>query len=342
MSRRSPSIQDIARAAGVANSTVSRALRNSPLISVDVREQIQRIADEMGYMPNGIAQSLQNQRTDTIGLVVTTIADPFFTDVAKGVEEIAQAAGFSVFLSASHHSPSQEFAVIETFQRRRVDGIIVADSRISQNHVERLMRANVPTVLINGQTEETSGLYSVGIDDYQGAKVATEHLISLGHQRIGYIGVSNRPRSNRQRFEGYRDALLAAGASFDPALVAIAPPENTFYEDDAVAGQALTQPLIDQGITALFCYNDMLAIGVLLACRERGMVVPQQLSVVGFDDVALARYVTPPLTTVLQPQIELGQVAMQILLDLIHERPTQNHIIATRLIERASSAPPQA
>src|SRR5439155_9782372 len=135
---RSPSIEDIARAAGVANSTVSRAIRDSPLISADVRAHIQRLAREMGYTPNGIAQSLQTKRTNTIGLVVTSIADPFFADVAKGVEDGAQSAGFSVFLSASHNDPAREMAVIETFQRRRVDGIIVADSQISSNYTQRL------------------------------------------------------------------------------------------------------------------------------------------------------------------------------------------------------------
>src|SRR5256884_6154314 len=140
MRRQEVSIEDIARVAGVSHSTVSRALRDSSLISFEVRERIQKLAREMGYTPNAIAQSLQTRQTSTIGLVVTSIADPFWGDVMKGVEEVARASGFSVILSASHNDPDQEMAIIETFHRRRVDGIIIAASRITGNYKERLDR----------------------------------------------------------------------------------------------------------------------------------------------------------------------------------------------------------
>src|SRR4051794_23250435 len=166
----------------------------------------------MGYTPNALAQSLQAHRSHTLGLVVTSIADPFYTDVVLGVEEVARPAHFSVFLSASHNHPDQEAAVIETFQRRRVDGILVASLRISSNYEERLSRLKVPTVLINN--EAASGgqlLHWVTVDDYTGARLATDHLIRLGHRAIGYLGVDNRPRSNQQRLAGYQAALAAAG-----------------------------------------------------------------------------------------------------------------------------------
>src|SRR2546429_4205689 len=147
------SIADIARIAGVSHTTVSRALRESPLISLDTRERIKRLANEMGYTPNAIAQSLQTRRTSTIGLVVTSIADPFLSDVVKGVEEVARAANLSVFLSATHNDPDQEMVVIETFHRRRVDGILVASSRITSGHKRRLDRIPIPTVLINSQAD---------------------------------------------------------------------------------------------------------------------------------------------------------------------------------------------
>lgn len=339
MSRRTPSIQDIARAAGVASSTVSRALHDNPLISADVRAHIQRLAREMGYTPNGIAQSLQTRQTKTIGLVVTSIADPFFADVAKGVEEAARSAGFSVFLSASYNDPVQEMAVIETFQRRRVDGILVAASRITRNHAERLLRADVPTVLINNQAEEPSSpLYSVAVDDAAGARLAVEHLIQLGHRSIGYIGTENRPKSNRHRLNGYRDALASAGVDPDDGWVAIAPAGGALHEDDVAIGQALLATLLETGVTAIFCYNDMIAVGALMACRDQGISIPRQLSVIGFDDIATAQYVTPPLTTIRQPKIELGRVAMQMLLDLLDSRAVQNHVISPTLVSRASTA----
>src|SRR5262245_26569560 len=173
MSRRTISIQDIARAAGVSHSTVSRALRDNPLISADVREQIQQLAREMGYTPNAIAQSLQMQRTNTIGLVVTSIADPFYADVVKGIEEEARQAHLSVFLSASHNDLDQETQVIETFHRRRVDGILIASSRYSKQQAAWLARIRVPIVLISSQAEAHTGeLHSVAVDDYSGAQLA--------------------------------------------------------------------------------------------------------------------------------------------------------------------------
>src|SRR2546425_590213 len=186
--RQEISIQDIARAAGVSHSTVSRALRDSPLISVDVRERIQHLARETGYTPNAIAQSLQTRRTNTIGLVVTSIADPFLSDVVRGVEEVTRAADFSVFLSASHNDPAQEMVVIETFRRRRVDGILVASSRITNEYKKRLAHVRVPTVLINSQAESQDDLlHWVSVDDYKGAQLAIEYLLQLGHRSIGYL-----------------------------------------------------------------------------------------------------------------------------------------------------------
>src|SRR5258708_16098511 len=156
--RQEISIEDIARAAGVSHSTVSRALRDNPLISADVRERIQQLAHEMGYTPNAIAQSLQRRRTSTIGLVVTSMADPFWGDVMKGVEEVARAAGFSVILSASHNDPDQEMTIIETLHRRRVDGVLVAASRITSNYRERLNRIRAPPAPITSQPDSNRTL----------------------------------------------------------------------------------------------------------------------------------------------------------------------------------------
>jgi LacI family transcriptional regulator/LacI family repressor for deo operon, udp, cdd, tsx, nupC, and nupG len=339
MRKQSVSIEDIARTAGVSHSTVSRALRDSPLISVAVREQLQSLARDLGYTPNAIAQSLQGQRTNTIGLVVTSIADPFLSDVVKGVEEVARTADLSVFLSASHNDAEQEMAVIETFHRRRVDGILVAASQLTSDHAERLARINVPTVLINHEAEtQYDLLHSAAVDDYQGAQLAVEHLLALRHRAIGYIGVGNRPKSNRRRLEGYCDALAQAGIQPDTTWRAIAPAEDNLHHDDVAAGQALLMPLLAAGVTAIFCYNDMVAIGALLACREHAVAVPGDLSIIGFDDVEIAQYITPPLTTMHQPKATLGRTAMQMLLDLLDKRPVQNHVLPPTLVQRGSTA----
>lgn len=335
------SIKDIARAADTTHSTVSRALRDSPLISEEMRERVQRIAREMGYTPNAVAQSLQTQRTNTIGLVVTSIADPFWTDVVKGVEEVAQSAGFSVFLNSSHNDPDQEIQVIEAFHRRRVDGILVASSRIGSNHVERLARIEVPVVLINSEAEEGHDfLHSVTVDDRTGARRAVQHLIDLGHRRIGYLGVRNRPLSNQRRQEGYLEALEEAGIAPQEEWIEIAPLVETGREEDVTAAEALAPGLIDAGVTAIFCFNDMIATGVLLACRHHGVAVPDACSVVGFDDIDLARYVSPSLTTVRQLKREMGSIAMQMLHDLMKGGSVQNRVLSPKLVYRESTAPP--
>lgn len=335
------SIKDIAKAANTTHSTVSRALRDSPQISDATRGRIQRLAREMGYTPNAVAQSLQTKRTHSIGLVVTSIDDPFFSDVVNGVEEVAQPAGFSVFLNASHNDPEQEIEVIETFHRRRVEGLLVASSRIGSNHLDRLARIDVPVVLINSEAEEDSDfLHSVTVDDRAGAREAVSYLLELGHQRIGYLGVGNRPLSNQRRLQGYLRALEAAGIVPPEAWIGMASPVGTGCDADVTAAEEMTPRLLDAGVTALFCFNDMIATGALLACKARGVRVPAACSIIGFDDIDLARYVSPPLTTVQQRKREMGRLAMQMVHDLIDGASVENRVLSPRLVRRESTTRP--
>lgn len=339
MNKRTVSIQDIAESAGVSHTTVSRALRDSPLIRKEVREQIQKMAQSMGYIPNAVAQSLRGQRTSTIGLVVTTIADPFVGRVVRGIEEVAQQYNLSLFLSVSNNDPDREVAVIENLHRRRVDGIIVAAAQLTEQHEKRLAGINVPTVLINHQAESRlEHLHSVSVDDYSGAREAVDYLLRLGHRQIAYLGAGNRPRSNRVRMEGCRDALAAAGLALAPERVRVAPADHRYHSDDVQDGQALLPELISAGATAVFCYNDLIAVGAMLACRALGIAVPGQISLVGFDDIELAQFVTPALSTVHQPKLRLGQLAMEMLLDLMAGRPVQDIVLPTELLVRGSAA----
>lgn len=340
MSRRPVSIQDIAWTAGVSHSTVSRALHDSPLISPEVRQRIQELAQEMGYSPNAVAQSLKGQRTNTVGLVISSAADPFVGRIVRGVEDVAQAANVSVFLSVSYNDPEREMKIIETFHRRRVDGVISATAQIHGAYVERLAQINMPTVVINRQAEsEEAPMHSVDADDYGGATQAVAHLLSLGHRAIGYLGVGNRTASNRRRLAAYRDALAAAGIAARDEWMKFTPAHYQHEADDVSEAQALLPELLSAGVTALFCYNDMIAVGALLACRDLGLCVPDELSVVGYDDVEVARYVTPPLTTIHQPKLRLGEIAMQMLLDILEGLAVQNQLLPTDLIVRASTGP---
>ena len=344
MGRRAVSIQDIAASAGVSHSTVSRALHNSSLISPEMRLRIQQLAQEMGYTPNAVAQSLKGQRTNTVGLVITSIADPFVGRVVRGIEDVAQAARVSVLLSVSHNDPERELAVIETFHRRRVDGVISATAQMRGSYTRRLAQLNMPTVLINQQADpdadpDAGRLYSVDADDYAGARAAVEHLLALGHRRIGYLGVDNRYQSNARRLQGYRDTLAAGGITASEEWRRTIPSHRFHTEHDVVEAQALLPELLQAGVTAVFCYNDLVAVGALLACRDLRLRVPADLSIVGYDDVDLARYVTPPLTTIHQPKLRLGELAMQMLLAILEGHPVTNQLLPVNLIIRASTAP---
>ena len=325
-------IKDIARAAGVSHTTVSRALHGSPAISPETTTRIRQLAQEMGYTPSAVAQSLLARRTQTIGVVLTTIADPFTAHIVGGVEQAAQAAGYSVFLSTSHGNPEQELAVVETFHRRRVDAIIVVASRVGNLYSSRLNQIRVPIVLVNNQ-EEGDYIYSVAVDDISAAREAVAYLISLGHQRVAYVGAANRPKSNRRRLTGYQTALQRAGIPVVPALI-----QTPLADNDIERGRTALAQLTLTEATAVLCYNDLTAIGLLLACRQHNIAVPQRLSIIGFDDIEPALYVTPPLTTVCQPRVKLGQLAMNMVLDLLNGQEVHDQILSCELIVRESTA----
>jgi LacI family transcriptional regulator/LacI family repressor for deo operon, udp, cdd, tsx, nupC, and nupG len=325
-------IKDIAKAAGVSHTTVSRALKGNPAISLETTERIRQLSRHMGYVPSAVAQSLLSRRTQTIGMVITTIADPFIAQVVEGAEQKAQEAGYSIFLSTSHNDPDREIAVVETFHRRRVDAIIVTSSRVGSLYSSQLDQIQIPVVLINNQ-EEGGYLHSVAVDDLQGAQLAVEHLLMLGHCQIGYIGALDRPKSNARRLAGYRAALDQFGLKGNPAFVV-----SPVAGNDIERGSTGLLALLATGVTAVFCYNDLTAIGLLLACHQHKISVPQELSVVGFDDIEPALYTTPPLTTIRQPRLKLGQLAMTMTLDLLNGQETQDRILPCELVIRESTS----
>jgi LacI family transcriptional regulator/LacI family repressor for deo operon, udp, cdd, tsx, nupC, and nupG len=331
----SVSIYDIAKKANVAPSTVSRALQDHPRIGVKTRERIKAIASEMDYVPSTVAKSLHANRTWTIGLVLATIADPFMGRVVEGVEHAAIEAGFNVFLSTSQNDRQRELAVIDVFQQRRVDGVIVIASHLFPRYAHLSDRNHTPIVVINEQ-EPGANMHFVAVDDMHGARLAVDHLLSLGHRRIGYVGITNRPKSNQHRLKGYEDTLQAAGIPLEPALVF----GSEAIEDHAKRGEASVEALLAAGATAIFCYNDATAMGVLACCYQRGILVPRDLSVIGFDDIDMAAYTIPPLTTIRQPRFELGEQAMRIMLDLLDEREAGNQIFAGKLVVRQTTMPP--
>lgn len=330
------SIKDIARLAGVSHSTVSRALQSSPLINRQTAEKIRLIADQLGYRASAVARGLATSRTRTLGLVVTTIADPFVADVVGGIEDAANGYGYSVLLANSHADPEREMAVVRSFEERRVDGVIVTASRVGALYVPMLSRMRVPVVLINNQ-HPAEFAHSVMIDNLEASREATRHLIRLGHRRIAYLGDRFGHQSDTERFGGYRQALDEADIPFQPELVV--------HGDGKPEGgiEAMGRLLeLAEPPTAVFCYNDMSALGALRRIRAQGLAVPRDISLVGFDDLYLARYMDPPLTTVRQPKWEMGRLAMEELMRLL-EGSHAEHVIRVKgeLVIRESAGPPK-
>ncbi len=333
------SIKDIAKSAGVSHSTVSRALSDSPLVSDETKARIQRLAQEMGYSPNTLARSLVTRQTYTIGVVVTTIADPFVAEVVQGIEATAHDYNYTVILCSSGAQPEREIAAVEMLRSKRVDGVIVTSSRIGALYLEHLERIGAPIVLINNHNE-SSGRYTftVTVDNRHGGYLATEHLVQLGHRRIAYVTAPADHSSDLDRMAGYREALIAGGIEPDPTLIVRG---NGRADGGEQALKALIE--LSQPPSAVFCYNDMTAIGLMHAARQVGLSVPRDMAVVGFDDIPFASYFYPPLTTIAQPKVEMGRLAMKMTLSLMtigeenHEEEISNVVVRGTLVVRAST-----
>ena len=330
------SIKDIARAARVSHSTVSRALRNSPLVNAETRELIRKIAAEQGYSVSAAARSLVTGRTNTIGVVVTSISNPFAGEIVAGVEEFALARGYSILLSTSQSDPAREMRAVQSLHEHRVDGILVSSSRVGRLYMPVLAEMKVPIVLINNE-HPGEFIHSVSIDNLRAGRDATSHLVELGHKRIGYAGNQYGLQADTDRFSGYRQIVEEADIGFAPELVV--------HGDGGPEGgmRAVTRLLaLPDPPTAVFCFNDMQALGALRAARERGLKVPSDLSVVGLDDLYLSSYTDPPLTTVQQPKQEMGRLAAQMLLELLSGKNPDSRITITgKLVVRESTASPR-
>jgi LacI family transcriptional regulator len=324
---------DVAREAGVSSMTVSRVINNKGDVSAATRQRVLEVIDRLGYRPSSIARGLATRRTGTLGLVVPDVANPFFSDVARGVEHVAHAEGYNVFLCNTEEDPQRELAVLESLEEKRVDGLVLCSSRLGEEEL-RAVVARHPFVVLANRRIEGDRVQSVLIDDEIGGRLATCHLLKAGHRKVGFLAGPVNSHSGRQRTRGYHAALEAAGLPHESLLVV---PCSPVVE----GGQIATRELLSAHpeLTALFCYNDLVAVGALQACAERGLAVPGDVAIVGYDDIPLAALVTPPLSTCRVPRYELGAQAVRVLVDQIMGCPDEcgEIVLQPELVVRASA-----
>ena len=320
----------VAKACGVSPSTVSRILNGTAIVSPDKRLAVDKAIAELGFVPNPIARGLAGGRSMSIGVVTQAIDSPFYGLALRGIEEELSRAGYSPLFVSGHWNADEERRCINVLQSRRVDGIIVLTGRLSDDDL-RHYAAALPMV-VTGRKLEAPGLYSLDFNDYEGARLATHHLLSIGHRRIAFISGDPVHPDAMERLRGYKSALKAARVPFDPVLVL----PGKFQEE---SGTLAVERLLDSRapFTAIFAANDQMAFGAALALYRRGLRVPDDVSLVGFDDLPGAQHSIPPLTTIHQAGLELGRIAAAAILQLINGQTPETLLPEPRLVGRSST-----
>ena len=331
-------IKDVAREAGVSIGTASQALRGSPTVREETRRRVLAVAKRLRYQPSALARGLVTRRTHTVGLLISDIANPFFIRAVRAVEDVAQENGYNVILCNTDEDPAKETQYLRVLMEKRVDGIILATTAGSLQAVRDVRWRRIPLVLFYRELPKVA-TDTVKVDGVLGGRLATEHLLSLGHRRIAIIHGPVVRSTGAERLQGFLLALRAAGVRPDPALIR----EGNFKQD---SGRELTRQLLDLSPppTALSCTNNLMTVGALQALGERGIRMPSDLSLVGYDDMEWWTLTHPPLTTVGQPVYDLGREAMRLLLAQIGadgRRRPQRVVLKPELILRESCGPPR-
>ena len=331
---RKVTLERVAERAGVSPSTVSRILNGTAVVSDDKREAVDRAIAELGFVPNPVARGLAGGRTLSVGVLTQAIDSPFYGVALRGIEDALGQAGYAPLFMSGHWNAEEEARCIDVLRSRRVDGLIVLTGRLTDAALRALAKS-LP-VVVTGRTLKAPNLYALQFDDFEGARLATHHLLALGHRHIAFIAGDPHHPDASERLRGYRAALEAAGVRYEPALVM----PGQFHEDSGVAA---VERLIAtrQRFTAIFAANDQMAFGAALALHRRALRVPDDVSLVGFDDLAGALYSVPPLSTVHQPVYEIGRLAAQAMLELLGGRRPRVTVPPPRLIARESSARPR-
>lgn len=329
-------IKDVARLAGVSVATVSRVINHSPKASESSRLAVTEAMESLKYHPNANARALAQQSTETIGLVVGDVSDPFFGAMVKSVDEVAWNTGNFLLIGNGYHNEQKERQAIEQLIRHRCAALVIHAKKVPDDELTGLMKQIPGMVLIN-RVLPGYERRCIALDDRYGAWLATRHLIQQGHKSIAFICSTHPISDSTDRLQGYYDALKEHGLPCNDRLVA-------FGEPDEIGGETAMTELLGQGKTfsAVACYNDSMAAGALAVLSDNGVQVPEEMSLIGFDDVLVSRYVRPRLTTVRYPIVTMAQQAAALALALAHNQPLPEitNLFSPTLVRRHSVGTP--
>ena len=334
MSRRRVTIDDVAELAGVSYQTVSRVINNRPDVADATRARVQKVIAETSFRPSHIARSLATARTATIGLVVPDISNPFFSVLARGAEQTAAERDYSILLCNTGENVSREIEVLNLLHERYVDGVVVCGFRQKDAPLQKALAQFNAVVLVNRRLEGET-IPAVLVDDVLGGYLVTQHMIEMGHTAVGFLAGPGASYSGAGRLQGYKQALTDGGIMAKKSWVKHCTPT-------IVGGEEATHLLLETRpeLSALFCYNDLVAVGALQGCKALGRGVPEDVAIAGFDDIMMASVASPALTTCHVPREELGSLAVSMLLDCINEsvNSCDEVLVKPELVVRDSTA----
>ena len=322
-------IKTIAEQLGVSYATVSRALNNHPDVNDGTKKKVIAKAKEMGYQPNAIARGLVNKETKTIGLIIPDITNPFFPQVARGVEEAAATADYNIFLCNTNWNSDREEHYVNALIQKQVDGLIMTPSSEELSYLDNLLNSSLETVFISSFIALNT-FTSVIVDNVKGTEKAMEHLINKGHKNIAFVGAGEERFANQERLKGYKNSLKKHNLKIKKENIT-----SVKYAYNRRSGYNLMNQIIDNSSvknlpTAVICYNDLLALGVIQALRERNFIIPKDMAVIGFDDIPFSSLPEVQLTTIAQPKYNMGKIALETLIETIKkgsDKKIKNKII---------------
>ncbi|PWK16320.1 LacI family DNA-binding transcriptional regulator [Tumebacillus permanentifrigoris] len=334
-----PTIKDVAKAAGVSITTVSRVLNQYSDVNPKTRAKVLKVVEQLGYKPNSVARSLVMNRTNTVGLVVSDLSRSrnghhFMFEVLCGINDRVQELGYDLVLFSTSTTAQKKTPYMDFVRQRRVDGVLMMGIRLDDPYTHEVVAASVPSVLIDVPLTSQTCSY-VSTDNIAGARMAIEHLLELGHSRIGFVNGHAQAAVSQERLQGYRMALEAGGIAYDPQLVYY----GNFEQEDGAIGTAELRSRFDD-LTAVFFASDLMALGALKYVQNLGLRVPENLSIVGFDDIELAALMQPMITTVRQKRYEMGRSAAESLIRILEQQEQGRGIILPpELVVRETTAP---